>query len=823
MTSSWKFNSIHAVFEGNAYQHPENIAIISDSQKLTYKELNCKANQLAYRLKKLCLPIESPVAILLPPGIDLIITLLGILKAGYAYVAIDPQHPGPRVQFVLKDCQTQTLITTQNCYSHTVEPQISVIYLDNFFSSLDEQEKINLNNSYDGSLLAYICYTSGSTGQPKGVMIEHKGITRLVKQTNYIQINAQDRIAQITNISFDVAMFEIWGALLNSATLICPPAKLLINPPAFGRFLEEQQITILWLTPRLLDQLLINVSPEIFSRLTYLLIGGETLNPQTIARIIHCPKGRPKYLLNGYGPTENSVFTTTYQIPDQFDGSTSVPIGKAISHTQIYILDNQQKTVASGTQGELYTGGPGVARGYLNRPELNKDRFIQNPLNPDDIQDRLYRTGDIVFERSDGNLDYIGRSDSQVKIRGFRLELNEIENCLLKFSAISQCVVLALPHSEYEKYLCAFLVAKPDQDLNIEALKIFMLETVPFYYLPENFIILDQLPLTTSGKIDQEALIKLTPEKSKTVKSCSDENDTVRKLTKIWCHLLNLDQVNLDADFSTLGGYSLLLLRLKNKIQHIFNQELTLEELLSANTVLKQAQCLDNKNQKSQNYLINLQASSQQTPLYLLPPVSGEYLCFLPLVRNLSREQAVYALREPDFTQNEYFHSLDELALFFLENIKKNQSSGPYRLAGYSFGAHAAMAIASHLIAQGETVEFLALLDGWAKFPAAYSEESAFRQRMQNLQQRLNASANFVEKAWRRMALLQNHVIHPVPVKIVLLKAQQTFLEDDPYNHWLPWAQQGIERYLIPGDHDSFLEEPQVKEVAKIFNRGGPT
>ncbi|MBS0350471.1 MAG: amino acid adenylation domain-containing protein [Proteobacteria bacterium] len=823
VVSEYPQETIHKIFEQNAEEFSDHIALIEDQHTLSYWQLNQKANQLARVLQNLQLPPESPVAVALPPGIDLIITLLSILKAGLAYVPLDLQYPAARIDFVLRDSQAKALITRQNMHLNlnTASLSLSPIFLDVASARIATEACTNLNLKCSNTQLAYICYTSGSTGMPKGVMVEHKGIIRLVKATNYIQITPEDRIAQVTHITFDVSAFEIWGALLNGAALVCTRTDTLLNTKLFAEFLQQQQISILWLTARLFDSIIV-AGPEMFARLTYLLIGGEALNPHTVGLVAQCAQGRPRYIINGYGPTENSVFTTAYLIPPNFDSRSPIPIGRPIANTTIYVLDEQCRMVAIGEHGELYTGGDGLARGYLNRPELNRERFIRNPFSTNP-ENRLYRTGDIVYWRSDGNLEYVGRSDSQVKIRGFRIELGAVENVLLNDPAIAQAVVLSLPGSNYDNYLCAFLVARDDHHiLDVSLVKQFLLSALPAYSVPEIFIPLEKMPLTVNGKVDREMLIKLAQQRELSVARALPQTDIEKKLMAIWSELLPTQSISLDDDFSILGGNSLLWLRLQNKIELVFKRELSFSELLSATTIAKQAQCLQNKLQfPIDPYLVLLPAGGKQPPLFLLPPVSGECLCFILLTQHLNKDQSVYGLRDPSEQQGKLlFQNLQEMAAFHVKTIRKIQPHGPYRIAGYSFGAHVAVAIATELTHAGETVEFLGLIDGWAQFPPRYLEEDFFRQRMQWLQQKLNTEKLLIDLAWQRMQLLNNAPVLKLPVKATLFKAidEKDFSTvTDDYNHWRPIALQGIERYLVQGNHDTILEVPQVQQLAKLF------
>jgi len=828
ISSHYPSATIHEIFEEYVNRYPENSALISLNQQLTYQRLNARANQLAHFMRSSCLSLECPIVVALPPGIDLIISLIAILKLGGAYVPIDINSPTEQIEFILKDCQATMILTTEKFFKNHLNFftyfSINNILLDKEAESITKEPTQNLNIKISNTNLAYICYTSGSTGKPKGVEVEHRGVVRLVKNTNYIDINTTDKVAQACNITFDVSALEIWGAFTNGATLVCLSHEVLLNAKNLAKFLAHQAISILWLTARLFDQMAL-ADPAMFANLKYLLVGGERLNPRTISLVNNCTLGRPKYILNGYGPTENTGLTTTYQIPKDFDSHVSVPIGKPITNTTVYVLDENLQQVPIGKHGELYTGGTGLARGYLNRPELTQERFIRNPFSTDP-NDRLYKTGDIVYWRPDGNLEYVERIDSQVKVRGYRIELGAIENHLLQHKEIEQCVVLAFPSTELDSYICAFIVPYENiEEVDITNVKKSLRSVYPAYMVPDVFVVIKKIPLTGNGKADRQALKKYLEDKwAQPASSNLPKTKTELQLAAIWSNLLGRENIGIDDDFFASGGNSLLLIRLQLHIEEVFGREVSVSDLMESTTITRQAILLQQtKVDMDVNSLVTLRVNGNRRPLFLLPPVSGECFCFLPLVKRLDPNQPVYALRDPSDKEGKLiFKTLDEMATFFLKIIRKIQSHGPYQIAGYSFGAHLAITIAMKLLAEGETVDFLGLIDGWAKFSAFYIEEKAFRNRMEKLQQgsALNSSTA-IEIAWQRMQLLQNYTVASLPIKTILFKAEddRSFSPlQDSFNHWQPLAEAGMERYIIPGDHDSILLEPQVDKLADIFN-----
>ncbi|MDP1604625.1 MAG: amino acid adenylation domain-containing protein [Legionella sp.] len=582
-----KQQTIHQVFEAQAASTPDNIAVTYGKQSLTYKELNQKANQLACYLQKKGLLPHSFAAICTTQELHLIIGILAILKTGAAYIPIDASYPKQHIQYVLEDSKPGLLLASERLSERVTHDcdrlNIPVILFDKLADVVAREPIDNLKGiNTTAQSLAYVIYTSGTTGKPKGVMVTHQGVVRLVKNTNYIHIEAHDRIAQAASISFDAATFEIWGALLNGAILVAVPHATLLDPTKFRDFLEKKEITILWLTAALFNQLAAE-DPSIFRHLSYLLVGGDVLNKERIMSVLDCDQGSPRTLLNGYGPTENTTFTTTYHITQKDKQLETIPIGKPIANSFVYVLDELLQPVPVGAIGELYTGGDGLARGYLNRPDLNQVKFIKNPFGSDK-NSKLYKTGDSVRWMPDGNIEYLGRQDNQVKIRGFRVELEAIQAHLLHHPAVSQSTVRAEESEKHAKVLVAYIVCKAD--VSDKALQTFIGEQLPAYMIPGFFVRLDKMPLTTNGKVNYKKLPK--PDFTKTL---SNEERTLPStpveyaLATLWSTLLGCDTIGIDDNFFDLGGHSLLITQLILQVKNKYKTDLPLHEFLENPTI----------------------------------------------------------------------------------------------------------------------------------------------------------------------------------------------------------------------------------------------
>ncbi|MFM6057253.1 MAG: non-ribosomal peptide synthetase, partial [Microcystis aeruginosa] len=510
-----EYKCIHQLFEEQVKRTPDAVAVVCSQQQLTYNELNCRANQLAHYLQKLGVKPDELVGICLERSLDMIVGLLGILKAGGAYVPIDPDYPQERISFMLQDTQVKIILTCESLQTSLPNHQAIVICLDKDWPQINQTNQENPNSAVSADNLAYVIYTSGSTGIPKGVIVSHQAVNRLVLNTNYIQFTPDDRVVQASNIAFDAATFEIWGALLNGAKIIIIAKSVLLSPQELAVSLKENQISVLFLTTALFNQLA-NLVPQAFSNLRCLLFGGEAVEPKWVKEVLE--KGAPQRLLHVYGPTENTTFSSWYLVENVASTATTIPIGKAIANTQIYLLDKNLQPVPIGVVGELHIGGLGLARGYLNRPELTQEKFIPNPFEKDEVipptplnkgdnePSKLYKTGDLARYLPDGNIEYVGRIDNQVKLRGFRIELGEIEALLNQNEAVQSSCVIVREDNLGDKRLVAYVVPQPEINLTINEIRQFLRAKLPDYMVPTAFILLDAFPLTPNGKIDRRAL-----------------------------------------------------------------------------------------------------------------------------------------------------------------------------------------------------------------------------------------------------------------------------------------------------------------------------
>lgn len=586
---------IHQLFEEKVQQYPDSIVVKFANEQLTYQELNSRSNKLAQYLQKLGVASEVLVGICISQSIEMVIGLLGILKAGGAYVPLDPSYPQQRLNFMLEDAQISVLLTQENLLKHFEGFSNIIISIDKDWEIINQQKEENFKIDLNSDNLAYVIYTSGSTGKPKGVAVPHKAVNRLVCNTNYIKLSPSDKIAQASNTSFDAATFEIWGALLNGAQLVGISKEVTLSPHEFALQLREKGINILFLTTALFQQIVREV-PQAFATLKYLLFGGETVNTRWIEKIFKY--GVPKHLIHVYGPTENTTFSSYYCVEELLNSAKSIPIGRPLLNTQIYILDPHLQPVPIGVTGELYISGDGLAREYFNRTELTAEHFITHRFSHK-LKTRFYKTGDLARYLPDGNIEFLGRIDNQVKIRGFRLELSEIEAVLSQHAAVRETVVIADEDVPDDKYLVAYIVANqehiPTQDVQSFAslIRQFLKEKLPEYMIPRAYVVLRSLPLTPNGKVDRRALPTPDIMTFNRQDYVAPRSQVEELLAQIWAKVLGKEQVGIHDNFFELGGHSLLATQLTSRIRDTFQIDLPVRNLFEAPTIEQLTKYID--------------------------------------------------------------------------------------------------------------------------------------------------------------------------------------------------------------------------------------
>ena len=700
---------VHQLFEEQAARTPDDVALLFGAKAMTYRELNESANRVAHHLLARGVKSGDYVGLCFERSFELVTAILGILKAGAAYVPLDPTYPKDRLHYMIEDARLAVLVGQRELIQRLPVGNATVVCLDTDWEAIAHESCKNPPLHGDPTSLAYIMYTSGSTGQPKGVMIPHRGIVRLVKNTNYVQLGSNEVFLLAAPIAFDASTFEIWGALLNGARLAIPPAGLL-SLRDLSDSITQFNVTTLWLTSGLFH-LMTDSSVDEFKKLRQLLAGGDVLSVPHVRRVLEvAPNCR---LINGYGPTESTTFACCHTITNP--RLASIPIGRPISNTQVYILDRHKIPTPIGVPGELYIGGDGLALGYLNKPELTAERFIENPL-PLAPGERLYKTGDRVRYLSDGTIEFLGRVDNQVKIRGFRIELDEISAALNLHPEIRDSVAIVHEPAAGDKRLIAYFVSKSAKAPHSDELKTFLADRLPAWTVPSLFIHLDSMPLSANGKVDRRALP--VPELrggDKPSETLAPRNPIEAELAQIWEELLKVRPVGIRDSFFELGGHSLLAVRMMSRVEQVYGKKVPLSALFATPTIEHLAQAILRRTDGEYDPpLIKIQPGTSRPFFFLHGDILGGGLYCWNLTHHLDADLPFYAMTPQGLDGQPLLYSIEAMAQYHLSVLREVQPHGPYALGGTCNGGMVAFEMARRLQAVGETVESLVIIDAWA-------------------------------------------------------------------------------------------------------------
>jgi amino acid adenylation domain-containing protein len=593
-------DTVVAMFERQAEANTDKVAVVDDEEAISYGELNREANRLANYLRDRGVKQECRVGISVERGVWAIVGMLGIMKAGGAYVPLDASYPEQRLRYMLDDSRAGVLLTEQRLLDALPETEAQIVCLDRGRGLLDGYEDNNPVAETTADSIAYVVYTSGSTGKPKGIAIPHRAINRLVSNTNYISLEPSDRVAQVSNASFDAATFEIWGALLRGSTLVKLNKDIILSPTALKVELRKRSITTLFLTTALFNHIA-SEDPSAFKTVKHLLFGGEASDARRIKAALDSGDG-PERLVHVYGPTESTTFATWKLVEDVEDRSSTVPIGKPISNTTLYSLDGKLEPLPTGARGELYIGGDGLACCYLNRPDLTAEKFIPDPFN-DKAGARLYKTGDFACYLPDGNIDFVGRVDFQVKVRGFRIELEEIEAVLSQHAAVNQAVVTS-KDSSGDSRIYAYIVPAESTKPAVSELHQYAVERLPDYMVPAGFVMMERMPLTPNGKIDRNALPEPELARADLIHHYVAPRTLVEEvLTGIWSDVLKIEPIGMLDTFFELGGRSLLATQVISRVRDTFKIEVPLRALFESPTIAELGEVVETEMRTGQGLI----------------------------------------------------------------------------------------------------------------------------------------------------------------------------------------------------------------------------
>ncbi|MCT7952156.1 amino acid adenylation domain-containing protein [Ancylothrix sp. C2] len=610
-TNNFQNTCIHRLFEAQVAKTPDAVAVQFECKTLTYRELNERANKLAHYLQSFGVKPDVIVGIYMQRSFDAIVAILGVLKAGGAYAALDPNYSKERLAFMLEDAEIRVLLTQAELKAQIAATNnIYVICLDAEWERIAKENSANPESAVQPENLAYVIYTSGSTGKPKGVMVEHKSLANYTQAASIeYGIKAGDKVLQFASLSFDASAEEIYPCLTQGATLVLRGYSMLDSVSSFLKKCQEWQITILDLPTAYWRELTARLSrekQEFPPSVRLVIIGGEAALLESLKQWRNCVSEKVR-LVNTYGPTETTIVATWCELSGEFSTAKSVSIGRPIPNVCIYVLGENLQPVPIGVAGELYIGGAGVSRGYINRSELNSEKFIANIFSNVEGE-KLYKTGDLVRYLPDGNLEFIGRTDRQVKIRGFRIELGEIESALSQYPDVAEAVVIVREEDLGDKHLVAYVVLN-SQDSQARRLRHWMRDKLPEYMIPASFVFLESLPLTTNGKVDFKALPAPLPNTSE-VDFIAPQTLEEKVLANIWAEVLGVEKVGREDNFFELGGHSLLATQLIAKVRDAFQVEISLRALFQSPTVANLAA------------VIAEAKNTEQEPIFSLPVIT---------------------------------------------------------------------------------------------------------------------------------------------------------------------------------------------------------
>ena len=577
--------TIASVFERQVRETPFATALVSDEKTLTYDELNRQSNQVAHWLMRLGSKPETLIGLCMERSLETYVVMLGIVKAGAAYVPLDPAYPAPRLEFLIKDSAVSFVLTTEKLRKLLPASRAKVISLDQIWKDISSAKDFNPEVKSSAENLVYLMYTSGSTGAPKGAMITHRGVVRLVKNNWFCDLSVGQTFLQFAPLSFDASTWEIWGALLNGARLaVCTsPAPSLEE---LGTAIRQHRTSVLWLTASLFHQV-VDHAPDILRPVKTLLAGGDVLMPDRVVKALNFLEDGT--VVNGYGPTESTTFTCCHPMRSADQVGASVSIGRPIANTQVYILNEEMELLPPGIAGELFIAGDGLARGYINQPDLTAEKFVPHPFSSEPGE-RLYRTGDLVRHGIDGAISFIGRVDNQIKIRGYRVEMGEIESVLRQHPQVNE-VAVAVRGTAENKRLIAFVTSRQDRELRSAELKQFLQSRLPEFMVPSSILVLEKIPLKTSGKIDYVALAAIE-ERNDDRPYTPPQTPLESELAQLWQEVLVVPQVGREDSFFELGGHSLLAIQLVSRIREQYHISFPIRELMQTPTLIGLAEAV---------------------------------------------------------------------------------------------------------------------------------------------------------------------------------------------------------------------------------------
>ncbi len=841
---------IHALFEAQAEKSPSAVAVEQGSRRVTYGELNERANGLAKVLRGRGVQPETRVGICLHPSPEMLIAIMAVLKAGGAYVPLDPSYPAQRLQAVVEDAKLR-LVVSDRVSSQDIRLWDGVELL--LADDVVPEENVVADITPASTSLAYVIYTSGSTGEPRGVEVTHRNLVNSTQARLAYYQPGQNHFLLLSSFAFDSSLAGIFGTLCGGGTLVIPSGALPANLPNLAKLVAAHEITDLLCVPSLYRLMLEQATRGEVKSLRRVIVAGESCPPDLLER--HYKLLPTATLYNEYGPTEATVWATVHPCETR-PKRVTVSIGKPIANTQIYVLDQRLRPVPSGVQGELCIAGESVARGYWNQPELTAAKFVTNPFG----KGKLYRTGDLGRHLPDGSLELLGRLDAQIKIRGFRIELEEISSHIAAFPGVLQAAATVFETQAGQPEIIAYIVPEsPQANVTYKALRRYLKDRLPEYMLPSAALILDALPLLPNGKLDRNALPM--PERSLAGVKDKPANLTEEKLVAVFEKVLEKQPVGTGQSFFELGGHSLLLARLLLLIEENFAVQLSWAEVFRFPTVRELATLLNGQSREvGSNAIIPIQPSGSKLPLFW---VRGGPL-FLGLSRGLGLDQPLLGLDLPpaDAVHLPVPYRLEDIAAALIEKMRSVQPEGPYNIAGLCVNGVIAYEMARQLEESGQTIGVLALFDAqnpefyhnfgeqstqraaWNKIgfhlnkflsasPAGFSQ--IVRERLKRAGQRLNVlrwriyhhfAWRVQERHLRNLDIIihpSSYSYHPKPLSCNALFFQSSDWPKGSYwDFYASWKDmiRDLRVYRVRGGHESMFAEKNVAPIIEGLRQG---
>ncbi|MBU2928310.1 non-ribosomal peptide synthetase [Winogradskyella psychrotolerans] len=853
-TASYSDLPLHELLIKQAQKVPKKKAVKFLDTEICYEDLERQVNQLAHSLKEKGINKGDFVGVSLPRSIELLVTLLAIMKCGAAYLPLDPNYPSERLDFMINDSEAKVLITVE-AFASKLETTASKFLLDDLFSDLSQFSKESIDVAVNQNDIAYLLYTSGSTGKPKGVQVSHKNVVNfLSSMAKEPGIKDSDRLLSITTISFDIAGLELFLPLLKGAQLIISDDDTARDGRLMLDLIKKENITMMQATPTTWQMLLDSGWETAFP--IKALCGGESL-PLALAKKLLT---KVDELWNVYGPTETTIWSAVKQIKESDE---LITIGKPIDNTQLYLLNDQNMLVSSGAIGELCIAGDGVSLGYWKRPDLTAEKFIPNPFETT-LNKTLYRTGDLGKLLSNGEVQCLGRIDDQVKIRGHRIELGEIEQVINTMADIESSVVM-IDQNRLKAFVItsASYMESPNPEDKWQA---HLKEVLPIYMVPNEMLTIDEFPTTLNGKIDRKALLK-----DATASSIDSGHHTEPRtiseqlIADIWEECLEIKNISVFSNFFELGGHSLIAVRVMALLEKETGKRMPLAALMTNSTIEKLALYMD-LDFKSETWssLVPIQTKGDKTPLYLVHGADHNVMIFKLLSNNLDANQPVYALQAKGLNGiDEPLKSVDEMVNHYISEILKSNPEGPFVLAGYSFGGVIAFEMARQLLAQHKEVKKVILLDSYV-YPYYYFSANTTAKKIAKVKYKMNtigfmtktmfsSKANFnrriqlfkdgIRNTYLKLKLgkenqhklinswpyqldqmhneaVNNYQILPLNITVDLLRVAEDeifYAHDTDLLGWEPIATGGVNKHEIPGNHINMLSAPNDKKTGRIL------